>query len=390
MQIQNHSQTSLLHLQRNLETGPLEAGPLGTIGNLQFKPEQGGTARASRPGMRTRLGHFLSELKFAVSLASREVRAQHRETNQIRVNSRQMGDLLGSLTVPFKGGKESARIAQHLTLISKSSQGNLANLPGGQALLSSYLSQLTRTDLFVLREGVLNNWFHRDDVLSKISPGLRTQAAGVLEQIREAVNRESVREPLLRMAVLLSVSPVDMGELYDTLFLIPKEASKLNDCFQSLPKDQSEALLIALRPENLDIVEQAVLRRPGNKPLHSLWKDRLSSLRELVRRETHARSPSAPSTESVVIYTQDLYKSMLLEESLRAEMARFKRMVVPLGDLSLSVLGEGDQRFTWAASEPLEDRVSPLKEAADGLVQQVGTEEEALRLLRQFGLYLEQ
>lgn len=309
MQIQNHSQTNLLHLQRQiLDSGPLAPGPLGTIGNLQFKPVYGGTPRASSPGLWARVGHFLSELKFAVSLASWKARAQHREANQILANSRHMGNLLGSLTATYKHPQASTRAAQYLVAISKSSQGNLANLPRGQASLSAYMSQLTSTDLWSLKDGILYNSYHCSELLREISPGLRAQAAGVLEQIREAVDREFIREPLLRMAVLLSASAVDMEELRVLLMAVPKDASKLDDCFKSLSKDQSDALLAALRPEKLDIVEQAVLlESPDSGFGHSFYRPRLENLRELVAREAQARSQAASAAEPAVIYTRDLH-----------------------------------------------------------------------------------
>lgn len=301
MQIHNYGRSGNSDLQlRNREPGPL-----GGVGNLQFKPKHGSMAGASRPGRWPQVEHFISELLFAVSLETREARDSRRNARKICENNRHIGNLLDSLMTPFTDMQGSTKMARSLAAVSKLSGGDLASLRGGQEFLSVYLQELTRLDLYILREDMLNNERKRTKVLDEISSELRVQASSVLEQIRQAVDRESVREPLWRLAVLLSEESADMEEVYDTLLLLPNKASRLDDYLQSLPAGKSSRLLHALRPEKIDVLERAVSVRSGNDPVPSWARSRLDSLRQSCSREMAAQARAEPSAEPLV-YTRDL------------------------------------------------------------------------------------
>lgn len=286
MQIQDYGPPGNSDLQRQNR----ESRPLGGFGNLHFKPQQGGAVGASRSGKWPHTEHFVSELLFAVSLESRGKRDLCRNTRTISENHRHISDLLSSMTAPFTDMQRSTEIARNLAIVSQLSQGDLANLRGGQEFLSAFLQGSTRLDLYVLREDVLSNEGTRAKILDKISCELRVQASAVLEQIRHAVDRDSVREPLWRLAALLGDEPVDVEKVYDTLLLLPYKACKLDNYFQSLPLDSSLALLNDLRPEKFEALERAVSLRSGNDPVPSWAKRRLLSLRQSCHREMATRT----------------------------------------------------------------------------------------------------
>ncbi len=96
-------QELVLQLQRD----DLESCPLGTVGNLQFNAEQGGTAPAPRAGaplseLSQPLADRRADLTVDVTGESSQARAQREALVQaraeVRANSLLIGNLLGSLT----------------------------------------------------------------------------------------------------------------------------------------------------------------------------------------------------------------------------------------------------------------------------------------------------
>ena len=161
-------------------------GALGTVGNLQYSAQDGGTARASNPSMRSRLGSWCTDLKF-FCCASEETRAQYDDEQEVFENSRCVGDLLGSLTVHAHDAAGLSDVLTQLKKLGSLSQGDLATLPGGDYSLPHYMGRLTDNDVRALRTGPLGVPGVRIAILNQIElEESRVQAHHVLEQVRVA------------------------------------------------------------------------------------------------------------------------------------------------------------------------------------------------------------
>lgn len=228
MTIHTLSQTVIQGLQQQDlaagQTGSLEVnnldlalGSLGTLGNQRFNLTQGGTAPASRPGVLSRIGSLLSDLRFRFLPSDESARAQRANRMETLQNSRHIGNLLGSLTARAVDAKAQLTIAQKLTLLSElclpkqGGDGGWASLKGRKSL-SVYMSTMTYPDLFALRDGILGHPQARREVLKQIGPGLRAQATDVLNQVEQALNQQLaqrvsqdiVAKPLGEIAAQLS------------------------------------------------------------------------------------------------------------------------------------------------------------------------------------------
>lgn len=205
-----------------LERKDVEPCPLGTIGNLQFQAEQGGAARASHlSGIGRLLTAFWANLKFCLGWVFPQMRARRDYLSQARENSRFLGNLLGSLTVPANDEKSWPRIAEVLARISERSKGGLADLPGGQYCLHAYLDELNDSDLIALHNGVLTCAIARDGVLEQLAPECHESANEVLNQILAALRprflHQVVQEPFRDIVRLLSSEQVDGRKLQEPL-----------------------------------------------------------------------------------------------------------------------------------------------------------------------------
>lgn len=274
MAISACSPPALTNQQWGLKRKDLGTCPLGAIGNLQFKPGQGGTARASRIGvLLSKIRRSLSNLVFFLTSSHALVRARRAQLVQVRENSRRVGDLLGRLTAAAGAAKEHSLIGQKLKRLCKTPGGDLSSLPGGREALSRYLDELSDADLVALRCGVLNDV---DAILDQVSPDpdspSRSQAYGMLRQIKLAVRsrfeRKVVQEPFRQIARLLSDTPVDRHTLQQSLRGMAKgfeqfkaslatsplkhESDPLDIYFGPLSKKQWEELLTLGLPEKCD------------------------------------------------------------------------------------------------------------------------------------------
>lgn len=217
-----------------VERKDLGACPLGTIGNLHFRAEQGGTPRASRIGvMLTDAWHTLlklsHDLMYCFTFERPEGQEEHAEFMAARRSSRRIGNLLGCLTAPANDVHADFRTAQALAQLAQISRGDLADLQGGRESLGCYLNELSDADLIALRNGVLGCPAARAAVLEEVartSYWAQNRAPEVLDQIARSLSRQFakkvVQEPFTRIGELLSASPVDGAKLQETLIRLAR------------------------------------------------------------------------------------------------------------------------------------------------------------------------
>lgn len=276
MNIQPFGQTGARILQRQ----DLAPGPLGTVGNQRFTPQQDGTAPVSPISPVSNIYRAWANLRFAISGAPLEELELQDQAIEAGRNSRLIGDLLGHLTAPADEAKARVTIAQKLTQLCELCKGSLVLLPGGREALSAYLSELVYVDLIALYSGVLGHPDARRAVLDQVGSGLRRQAAGLLRDVADAVKlrlaQEVVLEPLWEIAGLLFLHYPDPQKLETQLIklhtrLAMLDASGVQDrtpalhlldvYFKSLPQDQSDLLLSQLHAGALDAARAALLIR---------------------------------------------------------------------------------------------------------------------------------
>ncbi|WP_394065664.1 hypothetical protein [Alcaligenes sp. WGS1538] len=221
-----------------LERKDLEACPLGTIGNLQFTAEEGGTARAgyvhvALSGAGRSLVKRLSDLKDCVICAPPDLRAQREDRYEVRNNSLLIGNLLGRLTAPAGDGKGLARTAKALEQLVKLSNGDLDELKGLDYCLITYVDELKILDFDALHLGVLDDEDACQAMLSMIEPAdSNEQAAQLLNRIIRTLNqrclRESAKRSLDEIDHLLSSARVDGNKLKASLLKLARCVNELD------------------------------------------------------------------------------------------------------------------------------------------------------------------
>ncbi len=285
----------------------LAAAPLGIIGNLQVKPEHGGTARASRRSAVSHLLDLCADLTFRISRATPEERRQRAVRIEVHDNSRRIGNLLGSLTGSPKDGGDLFRIKGELEQLSGLVTRDLADLPGGAYALSTYLSELTRVDLEVMRDGMLGHPNARAAVMRRISPDLRVRADKVLKQVEKALNQRLaqviVEGPLQQIRTLMLARFLSKRELAAQLISLstdlagrdlnesedgPPTIAMLDTYFGSLPRFRLQEFSLVFQQEILDPARDA-LRRIHDPSERRQALDMLYSIRRSLAREISAR-----------------------------------------------------------------------------------------------------
>jgi len=216
----------------------IASGALGRVGNLAFRGEAGATPRASGPNIFQRIGRALANLAYRVA-GNPAQRARRDLQNQVRDNSRGVGNLLGRLTAPNLLESPKARQALTAELISLAARsgGNLSRLPGGSQALAQYVRQLSPLDRSALAEGALFDEWDRDDLLLRIDQPLRDQAEQVLDQIKLAVNLEQTLGQL-HEAVVSS----DMGRIARQSSALSQIVSDARTRFGPLPPQTDRRL----------------------------------------------------------------------------------------------------------------------------------------------------
>ena len=226
-------------------------GPLGTVGNLQFSVQDGGTARVSGPGMLSRIGSWCTDLSF-LCCVSDEAHYQHDYEKEVFESSRCVGDLLGSLSAHWADEAGQRDIAKQLKKLIKLSPGDLESLRGWRESLRAYMYRLTGSDIQALRAGPLSVPAAREAILNQFKTrALRGQAHLVLEQVEEAFAPRRRQLDLLealgkidRMGVF---ARVDRVGLRTDLITVRTNMDQLRDALRSLPEEQVNNLYITLR-----------------------------------------------------------------------------------------------------------------------------------------------
>ena len=216
-------------------------GALGTVGNLQYRAQDGGTARASSPSMRERIRSWCTDLSF-LCCVSDEAHYQHDDEKEVFENSRCVGNLLGSLTAHVDNEEGLRDVAKRLTKLGEASKGDLGRLQGGRESLSAYMDRLTDSDIRALRAGPLDALWAREVILNQIERGkLRAQAYLVLRRVREAFEQREARDALGRIAEM-ALDPMYREALKADLELVHKGMGQLQSYLLSLPIDKVRGL----------------------------------------------------------------------------------------------------------------------------------------------------
>lgn len=362
MNIQPFGQTGARILQRQ----DLAPGPLGTVGNQRFTPQQDGTAPVSPISPVSNIYRAWANLRFAISGAPLEELELQDQAIEAGRNSRLIGDLLGHLTAPADEAKARVTIAQKLTQLCELCKGSLVLLPGGREALSAYLSELVYVDLIALYSGVLGHPDARRAVLDQVGSGLRRQAAGLLRDVADAVKlrlaQEVVLEPLWEIAGLLFLHYPDPQKLETQLIklhtrLAMLDASGVQDrtpalhlldvYFKSLPQDQSDLLLSQLHAGALDAARAALLIR---------WEDWKTEAAAEKKKNDPLLAHSGLRMIKFMLSLEE-YEPLTMLNHLRTSLERdLERRTAPslreLNRALRSAVHEGDQ---LAASEALFD-----------------------------------
>lgn len=251
--------------QSQLARKDLGSCPLGTVGNLAFRPEQGGTARASRVGValsdiRRALLNLLLDLKACFNAVPARVRASRNYFGQAFEGSRHIGNVLGRLTAPAQVQKGLAETARELERLSLFAKGDLDTLQGWRYCVATYLDELTASDLKALHGGVLGDLNARRVLLEQISSEqARCLAERVLNEISIHMWRQAAQEALGGFADALAVSDrpgqmkslINLGKSLDRINAVKKEGPgldsrcELDSCLRTLPKRQLHCLLLS-------------------------------------------------------------------------------------------------------------------------------------------------
>lgn len=255
----------------------LEPCALGVVGNLSYSTRDGGTPRACHARLLLSdtwrsVADKWTELTASIDTGSAPARARRETLIEVRLNSRLIGNLLGSLTAKVDEtshtvhGKDQARIVRELMALAQSSNGDVFSLKGAKYCLETYLQELTESDLVALRYGVLSEEIYCEFILSRISArsgdSLRAQASRVLEDIAQAVKlyfaQYAIHGPLTEMVDMLAAGPVDTRKLLNYLLAIPCGSVVVRDYLDSLHKDAFKVLLDVFRAESLESIKQAL------------------------------------------------------------------------------------------------------------------------------------
>ncbi|WP_394065660.1 hypothetical protein [Alcaligenes sp. WGS1538] len=302
-----------MNVQPELERQDLGFCPLGTVGNLAFQPEQGGTARASRAGvmlsnLRRSLANLLNDLTACFNGAPGQARASRKYVGQAHAGSHYIGNLLGRLTAPAHAQEGRAATARALEQLSELSKGDLSKLRGWQYCVAIYLEELTAADLKALHGGVLGDQDARQEMLNQIpSEQARRLAERVLSEISAHMWLRAAQETLGEFADGLAVSDrpgqmtslINFGKSLDRVNAAGKDGTELDGrgdldfCLQSLPKRQLHYLLLSKLQRKpgeggLDDIRALVSGWYGDNPERQLTLAALDRLCAALERWMHA------------------------------------------------------------------------------------------------------
>ena len=276
--------------------------PLGTVGNLQFSAAQGGTARATVPGVglsilrragSDMLGIVVDVLTLPDShddswMERVDAGEQRHYLSHARLYSRSIGNLLGYLTAGPRHVEAQRRAADELIYLGLVSRGDLNNLWEGMYCLLNYTDELKDSDVRALVTGALRRPDGVVRELDQMPPGDgRSQALEVLEQVDAAIERRRTRglaeDGLGQIAGLLSTYSIDKLRLKRSLISVAeyletsrKVSTKLDEgryldiLLRSLPKERLQALQPLARQEKLNKCLQAL----GTSTLDGITRSR--------------------------------------------------------------------------------------------------------------------
>ena len=308
MNVRSHNASKRMEGQQRelvLQRKDLAPCPLGTVGNLQFNVEQGGTAPAR--SVRVLLWEkrrTLADNAFFRTCTSSHARAQREDLIQVRMNSHLIGSLLGSLTAPTTDLQGQARIAQALRGLNIPATGSLYSLKGAMYCLNTYLDELKEFDIVALSRAVLSHGKAREDVLNRISThpydALRARSDWALMDVEKAVThqifRRYVHEPLRHVVDLLNVRRVDGQKLCAQLIRISNNSATLEAYFRRLPADEFKKMLRALLPGSPDHARRALDDIIAHSPDQARAKQQalasMDSVRSALSHEFHERVDS--------------------------------------------------------------------------------------------------
>lgn len=284
----------------------LAAAPLGAIGNLRVNAARGGTARASGPGLIRLVRDAWANQRFRRRATPAE-QLQRAARNEVYGNSWRIGNFLGSLTGSWRKGKDLLRIKEGLEQLSMKVTYDLADLSGGEYILATYMSELTRADLEAMYDGMLSHPNASAAVLKRISPDLRARADNVLRQIKAALTQRLIQvlivEPLWKIHNLMLAQFVSEQELAAQLLSLstglarsdlnrsddgPATFALLDNYLRSLPADRLRGFSLVFQPQILEPARSA-LGRIGNQSERQQALATLDSIRHALGHEIYSR-----------------------------------------------------------------------------------------------------
>ena len=336
----------------------LAAAPLGAIGNLRVHAARGGTARASRPGLMELVRDAWANLKFRRRATPGE-QQQRAARSEVYGNSWRIGNFLGSLTGSWRKGKDLLRIERGLEQLSMKVTHDLADLSGGEYILSTYMSELTRADLEAMYDGILSHPNTCAALLNKVPPALQGRADNVLQQIKAALTHRLIQvlivEPLWRIHNLMLAQFVSEQQLAAQLLTLstglvgsdlnqsdngPATYALLDNYFRTLSEDRLRELSLVFQPQILEPARSA-LGRLGNQFDRQQALSTLDSIHHALGREINS------------LFTRDLKQvnsALILAELAGDQLAASKALY----DLHLMV-DKIKQLYGWLPDQVVID-----------------------------------
>lgn len=186
----DHRSQAPLVLKRN-EMG---VSPLGSLGNLQYSVEQGGTPRGSvLVKLWTDIRLIGGSLAMCCTCPPEEVWTQRVARGRAYDTSCILGELLGSLTARRDDREGRARIVSLLTRLSWWSENDTSKLVGWRHSVSVYMRELSDADIRAMLNGVLGSQSAKLVVLNQISLSENDPSRQLASQLLGKIEKELYR-----------------------------------------------------------------------------------------------------------------------------------------------------------------------------------------------------
>ena len=281
-------------------------------GKLRFSLAQGETGGGRRGGGLSPSGRAgtLNSFSSSPSSAQGVTRVKPADAS----GARAFAVLLGNLAAQAHDEQAKAETINELAQLIKQSKGELANLPGGARAVAAYLRELKDADLFALYAVTLDRPDVANALLDQLDSGMREQAARVLHQMVEALNRQLIQsvlpERLSQIAKLPSIRLADAQKLEAMLTLL--RSRRLDDAKDALSRitngsEKQQAL------SKLDCLHQSLEREIDKRAAVSLTRVELALLQAVNADKPFAASMALCDLSSLVWCIEQAHGSLSKE-----------------------------------------------------------------------------